>query len=92
MNNNLPALNFDSSASYDWLLVDTTQGIVGFDPAEIAIDASDFVNPLNGGSFSVVENGDQLFVAFRPVPEPSCAGLLLGALSVFGFISRRRVA
>ena len=90
MNNNLAALNFDSSASYDWLLVDTEQGVVGFDPAEIAIDASDFVNPLNGGSFSVVENGDQLFVAFRRVPEPSSATLLLSTLVMLGPVSRRR--
>ena len=84
-----PALHFNSASIYDWLIVDTAQGITGLDPGDIGIDASSFLNPLDGGTFSVAERSGDLYLHFQPVPEPSIAALLFGSLGVLGRRSRR---
>jgi hypothetical protein len=80
------AANFDPTQSYSWTFVTTTQGIVGFDPSAFSLDTTGFTNPLDGGSFSLLEtgNGDNLSLLFVPataaVPEGSTllsAGLML---------------
>ena len=65
-----PALHFDNHSIYDWLIVDTAQGITGLDPGDIGIDASSFLNPLDGGTFSVAERSGDLYLHYQPVPEP----------------------
>ena len=66
-------------------------GISGFDPAEITVDSSGFVNPLNSGSFSVVRAGNNLDLVYS-VPEPSTLALLgVAGLGLLGMAWRRRV-
>ena len=70
-NDNPAALtDFDASKSYRFVLA-TSAGIVGFNPSEFAVDTSGFANNLDGGNFSVVQDGNNLDLLFTPVPEPS---------------------
>jgi T5SS/PEP-CTERM-associated repeat protein/autotransporter-associated beta strand protein len=79
-------IHFDPTHNYTWTFVTTTQGIVGFDPAEFNIDASGFSNPLDGGYFDIFQDGNQLDVDFvsavSSVPEAS--SLLTGGIILFG--------
>ncbi len=83
--------NFDNSTAGSWILADANNDLqVGgtsvtdisqFDPAAFAIDTTNFIPSLNGGSFSVgldLVNKDVL-LDFTPAsaPEPGTAGLLL---------------
>ena len=68
---NLAAVtNWDNSVSQSWTLVTTTSGISGFDAAEFTTNATagNFTtnNPLNGGTFSVSQIGNNLLLNFAP--------------------------
>jgi len=82
------AANFNSALPFDWDFVTATGGILGFDPAKFELNTSGFLNPLNGGTFSVVQSGNSLSLHFAPVPEPGSLLLLIAGLTVFGaFVS-----
>lgn len=71
--------DFNPYASYQWTFATATGGILGFDPADFAIDTAGFTNDLApGAQFSVIQDGTQLLVLYA-VPEPSSALLLLGS-------------
>lgn len=83
--------DFDPSQSYRFTLA-TTAGINGYDANEFTVDASGFRNDLAGGSFSVVQDGNNLVLQFTPVPEPGTwAWLLAGSAFVLVFASKKRV-
>jgi hypothetical protein len=89
--------NFTSSSSYDFLLVTAAGGITGTNSAAFVIDTSAFSpgNPLNGGTFSIVESADlsQLILHFSPanVPEPASLALAgLAASALAGYRWRRK--
>lgn len=86
------ALNFDASQVRDITLVHSALGISGFNPNMIVIDSAAFLNPTNGGSFSVVAQGNDLVLHFSPsaVPEPGVPGLLLAGLACMGWLLRSR--
>lgn len=85
------ALNFDPSKLQDFVLIHSALGITGFDANVFKIDTSAFLNPLNGGTFSVYTQGNDLLLHFTPmpVPEPGVASLLLAGICVMGFRMRR---
>lgn len=72
---------FDAQSSYLWEFAEAIDGISGFSPGLFAIDDSQFANPIAPGTgFSVVEQGNGLFLKYGPtaaVPEPSSLVLLL---------------
>jgi hypothetical protein len=82
------ALNFDPSQASSFRMISAEGGIQGFDPALFFVDTSGFRNDLAGGTFSVVEAGNDLLLTFSPVPEPSTTALLLASSSLF--LRRRR--
>lgn len=90
--------DFNNSQSYSWMLLTayssaTTQQqslINGFSPANIVIDTSAFMNPLNGGSFSLAQSGSSLFLNFTPIPEPSTYALIAVGLGLMALLRRRR--
>jgi T5SS/PEP-CTERM-associated repeat protein len=83
------ALSFDPTQSYAWPIAQVSGGITGFNAADVALDATGFTNPTNGGSFglSLSPDGQTLAVTFTPVPEPGT--LALAAIVAGAFAWRR---
>ena len=87
------ASNFDPTRNYAFVLVTANGGITGYNPAEFTVNTASFQNGTNGGSFSVVENGNQLLLDYNAVPEPSAWTLLsIGAAGLGVAALRRRAA
>jgi autotransporter-associated beta strand protein len=86
------ALNFNSSNSYSWMFGTAANPIAGFNSADFTINTSGFANATNGGFFSLSNTGNNLFLNFTPIPEPTTWAMLgLGIAAVAPFaISRRR--
>ena len=86
-----PAVNFDASRSYDFVLASADGGISGYTPGEFVVDTSGFQNALDGGAFSVVQSGNDLDLVFNPVPEPATWMLLgIGGVWLGVAVLRRR--
>lgn len=78
------AVNFDPFATYDWEIASANNGITGFDSNAFVIDASGFTNDLSAVSsysFSILQNGNSLYLHYAAVPEPS-ALLIIGLLTI----------
>jgi autotransporter-associated beta strand protein len=88
------ALNFDNALAQSWTILTTSGGITGFDADDFAINTAanngttGFSNSLAGGSFALVQSGNNLQLNFAPVPEPRAA--LLGSLGMIALLRRRR--
>jgi hypothetical protein len=84
-----PAANFNPNAAYSWEIAATTGGISGYDPTKFDLDLTGFANPFTG-SFSLAHIGNNLFLNYNPIPEPSTAALL--ALAALVLLARFRFA
>jgi len=107
---NGPALNFDPNQTYTWTILTAAGGISGFTGSsqfDINIGAFNgtggFANALNGGSFSMGTNGNDLNLIFTaatgpgpsPVPEPgtwAAAALLVGGAAFLRWRRRAKVS
>jgi hypothetical protein len=69
-----PPLNFANPVSYSWTLVQTTGGILGFNPTNFIINpnpangTAGFANPCGTGSFTLSVVGNNLVLTFQPSP------------------------
>jgi len=87
--------DFDNRSSYSWLIA-TASAVSDFNASEFAIDTSGFANSLSGGSFSVSNVGNNLYLNFNPasVPEPGtlalCAGPARFGGRILGHLRRKR--
>ena len=87
------AVNFNAATPYSWMFATSTSAISGFDPTDFTLNTSGFLNNGNGGTFSFSETGNNLYLNFTPVPEPSTWVLIgLGGLALVPFLVRRRSA
>ena len=81
---------FNPAQNYTWEIAAASGGITGFDPADIVVDATGF-SGAPAGNFSVTASGDDLYVNYTAVPEPSAPALLaIGCFTTV--IIRRRIA
>jgi len=87
------AVGFDAALSYQWLIADAANPILGFSADKFFINTADFSNTFDGSFGVALGNtggigGDdsQLYLVYTAVPEPGVVGLLglagLGALAV----------
>ena len=79
--------DWTASSSYSWKFLGASSAVTGFDAGAFAFDVSGFQNTLSG-SFSVSRAGNDLFLNYTAVPEPSSAFLL--ATGPLLFLNRRR--
>jgi len=83
--------DFVNTNGYAWLVAHS-DSLGGFDQNNITIDTTNFTNGLGIGAFNVSAVGNDIFLNFSPVPEPSTYALLglgLGAV-LFPVLRRRR--
>jgi autotransporter-associated beta strand protein len=73
----------DALASYDGKLVNDT--VLDSNGASL-----DSVRTMDGSGFYLAQVGSDVRLFYRPVPEPSTYGLILGALALAGAAVRRR--
>jgi fibronectin-binding autotransporter adhesin len=88
------AINFNSSSSYSWMFATSSSTIAGFNASDFNLVTSGFSNSTGGGTFSLSEVGNNLYLNFTPVPEPSTWSLMgagLVALLVPFALRRRRL-
>lgn len=82
--------SWDADADAIWSgFLTTTTGITGFSADKFAFNTVGFDNTLNG-SFSLVQNGNNLDLVYTAVPEPSIAALAFVAAGGLLFARRRR--
>lgn len=82
--------------SYSWLIFDTngiydiTTQSAAITAASFAFDDSEFSTVLGEGVFSVSQSGNDIYLNFTPVPEPSTYALMLAGLGLAGFRAWRK--
>ena len=82
--------NLTYGTPYSLLVLHATGSITGFSPTDFTIDASQFQNDT-GAVFTLTNVGNDLFLNFTAVPEPSTDALLgLGLGAVLFPVLRRR--
>ncbi len=60
------AANFNPSLPYSFPLATAAGGITGFSADKFRIDTSDFDNDIAGGSFNVIQSGNDVLLNFTP--------------------------
>jgi hypothetical protein len=89
-NDTAPVYDFNTAENYTWTLVQSTNPIVGFNPAAFNVDLANFSNSAIG-NFSVGTQGNNLVLNFvTTIPEPSI--LAVAALGLVGMARLRRKA
>jgi autotransporter-associated beta strand protein len=81
--------SWNPGTTYSWTLL-SANTITGYASDKFVLDTSQFASPLNGGTFSLMNNTNSLVLSFTPVPEPSTYALLALGLGAVGFQLRRR--
>jgi len=69
------AANFNLSQGYQWTLL-SAGSISGFNASDFTITTPSFANSPGIGNFFVSSSGNDVFLNFTPVPEPSTWALL----------------
>jgi hypothetical protein len=80
--------DFNQLSSGSWKILTASGGITGFDAAKFGLDLASFQNPFSG-TWAVTNAGNDLFLTYTAVPEPSTYALLaLGGAALWAW--RRR--
>jgi hypothetical protein len=85
---------FNSALTYNWTFLTSSSPITGFTGSNqftVYVNSAQlFANPLNGGTFSVLDSGNSLVLNFTPVPEPSTWALMIGGICILAGVAVRR--
>lgn len=88
------AANFNKNQSYAWRIATASGGITDFDATDFEIDTTGFSNDTTGaglGNWFITQSGNDVFLNFAAVPEPSTIALgVMGGLAFVGAALRRR--
>ena len=84
--------DFDNNQAYSWLIAETTGGIFNFSESAFDIQLGNFANDTGLGDFNVFSDGNNLYLNFTPVPEPSTVafGAMGGALLLASMMRRKK--
>jgi len=74
------------NSSHQWLLGDLTTGTLDY--SGLGIELPNWTT----GDFSLTNIGNDLYLDFTAVPEPSTIALFIGGLALLGFVARRQRA
>lgn len=92
------AVGFDAALSYQWLIADAADPILGFSADKFFVNTADFSNTFDGtfgvalGNTGGIGGDDsQLYLVYSAVPEPTVIGLL-GLAGLGALVVRRRRA
>lgn len=87
------ALNFDPGANATFLVASAAGGITGFAANAWTVDTSAFQNAFTG-AFSLSQTGNNLYLNYAAIPEPSTYAALVGvlALGLAAWHRRRQVS
>ncbi len=83
------ALNFDPAAPSTFLVASAAGGITGFDASAWTFDTSAFQNTFSG-AFSLSQSGNNLYLHYAAIPEPSTWAALTGLAALGLALVRRR--
>ena len=85
------AMNFSSGSSYSWMFATSSSAITTFNPNQFNLVTGGFTNPIGVGSFNVSQTGNNLYLNFTPVPEPSTWALMGAGVAVLAVVGLRRM-
>ncbi|MGZ5546137.1 MAG: golvesin C-terminal-like domain-containing protein, partial [Limisphaerales bacterium] len=81
----------DVTGGWKWQIATASGGIVGYDPSVFTIDASSVSNAVNGGSFSLSQTGNDLFLEFhcpaRIATAPTAQSTAPGGVANFSVVA-----
>ena len=83
--------NWDNTGTYQWRIATASGGVLGFNANVFNINTSAFSdqNSIAGGTFSVSNVGNDIFLNYTAIPEPSTYAMLIGGLGLLAFLRRR---
>jgi hypothetical protein len=81
--------NFNNFQPYTWKLL-SSGTLSGFSASDFVINDSSFTNGLGIGSFFISSAGNNIFLNFTPVPEPSTWAMIAAGLALIAFAAWRR--
>ncbi len=85
-----PLSSWDPDVTHTWAgFVTTTTGFTAFAASKFSFNVTGFQNPVTG-TFSVVQNGNNLDLVYSAIPEPSTWALLAFSLTTVMVLRRRR--
>jgi hypothetical protein len=80
---------FNNSQPYSWKLL-SAGTLTGFSASDFVVNDSSFANSLGIGSFFVSSGGNDVFLNFTPVPEPSTWAMMAAGLALLAVAAWRR--
>ena len=84
------AINFNPASPYSWMFAASPTAITGFNANQFNLVTTGFANSTAGGTFSFTESGNDLFLNFTPVPEPSTWALMGSGVLAAALLGLRR--
>lgn len=85
--------DFNSANTYQWVIAQTTGGVLNYTAGDIALNLANFTNPYTG-VWSVSADANSIYVNYNgslsAVPEPSLIALLVGGAAT-AYLARRRM-